>query len=49
VWEETENRAREGEGKEPPLEMQAMGGMAKHSLAGPDFLDLRQPVLVSAG
>jgi hypothetical protein len=41
--------AREGEGKGPPLEMQAaMGEMAKFRLAGPDFFDLRQPMLVSA-
>jgi hypothetical protein len=46
----SEAEAREGERKEPPPEMQAaMEEMSKLSVSGPDFFDLRQPMLVSAG
>jgi len=44
----SEAEAREGEGKEPPPEMQSvMEEMTKLSVGGPDFFDLRQPVLQS--
>jgi hypothetical protein len=44
----SEAEAREGERKEPPPEMQAaMEEMSKLSVSGPDFFDLRQPVLQS--
>ncbi len=44
----SEAEAREGERKEPPPELRAaMEEMAKLSVAGPDFLDLRRPVLHS--
>jgi hypothetical protein len=46
----SEAEAREGERKEPPTEFQvAMEDMEKLSVGGTTFLDLRQPLLQSAG
>jgi hypothetical protein len=46
----SEAEAREGERKEPPPEMQnVMGEMGKLSVGETTFLDLREPLLQSAG
>jgi hypothetical protein len=50
IWFTSEADAREGERKEPPKEFgNAMEEMGKLSVGETAFLDLRQPVLQSAG
>ena len=50
VYFTSEAEAREGEGREPPAELQSvMEEMGKLSVGETTFLDLRQPVLQSAG
>jgi hypothetical protein len=50
LWFTSEAEARENERKEMPLELRAtMEEMEKISLGEPDFLDLRQPLIRSAG
>jgi hypothetical protein len=50
LWFTSEAEARENERKEAPLELRAtMEEMEKISLGEPEFLDLRTPVIRSAG
>jgi hypothetical protein len=50
LWFTSEAEARENERKEMPLELRAtMEEMEKISLGEPEFLDLRQPLIRSAG
>jgi hypothetical protein len=50
LWFTSEAEARENERKEMPLELRAtMEEMEKLSLGEPEFLDLRQPLIRSAG
>jgi hypothetical protein len=50
LWFTSEAEARENERKEMPLELRAtMEEMEKMSLGEPEFLDLRTPVIRSAG
>jgi hypothetical protein len=49
LWFTSEAEARENESKEPPPELRAaMEEMEKISLGGPEFLDVRTPVIRSA-
>jgi hypothetical protein len=50
LWFTSEAEARENERKEPPQELRAtMEEMEKISVGEPEFLDLRSPVIRSAG
>jgi hypothetical protein len=50
IYFTSEAEARDGERREPPPEMQtAMAEMAALSTSGPDFFDLRTPLLHSPG